>query len=85
MVAGAKDLVHELEYPSENGRFALQSSLQLIILAVRSQGVVAIDRLYNRYKDEAGLRAQYELGVALGFDGKSSIDPAQLKVINDVL
>ena len=48
MVAGAKDLVHELEYPSENGRFALQSSLQLIILAVRSQGVVAIDRLYNR-------------------------------------
>jgi len=62
----------------------LQTSLQLIILAARAHGVVAIDGVYNRFKDEAGLRAECQQGLALGFDGKSLIHPAQLDVANDV-
>jgi|TARA_B100001939_G_scaffold344407_1_gene358785 (3S)-malyl-CoA thioesterase len=84
IVAGTNDLIHELGCSVENARFALQTSLQLIILAARAHGVVAIDGVYNRFKDEAGLRAECQQGLALGFDGKSLIHPAQLDVANDV-
>ena len=84
IVAGTNDLIYELGCSSENARFALQTSLQLIILAARAHGVVAIDGVYNRFKDEAGLRAECQQGLALGFDGKSLIHPAQLDVANDV-
>ena len=84
IVAGTNDLIHELGCSVENARFALQTSLQLIILAARAHGVVAIDGVYNRFKDEAGLRAECQQGLALGFDGKSLIHPAQLYVANDV-
>jgi len=84
IVAGTNDLIHELGCSVENARFALQTSLQLIILAARAHGVVAIDGVYNRVKDEAGLRAECQQGLALGFDGKSLIHPAQLDVANDV-
>ena len=84
IVAGTNDLIPELGCSSENARFALQTSLQLIILAARAHGVVAIDGVYNRFKDEAGLRAECQQGLALGFDGKSLIHPAQLDVANDV-
>ena len=84
IVAGTNDLIHELGCSGENARFALQTSLQLIILAARAHGVVAIDGVYNRFKDEAGLRAECQQGLALGFDGKSLIHPAQLDVANDV-
>ena len=84
IVAGTNDLIHELGCSSENARFALQTSLQLIILAARAHGVVAIDGVYNRFKDEAGLRAECQQGLALGFDGKSLMHPAQLDVANDV-
>ena len=55
----------------------------MIILAARAHGVVAIDGVYNHFKDEAGLRAECQQGSALGFDGKS-VHPAQLDVANDV-
>ena len=84
IVAGTNDLIHELGCSVENARFALQTSLQLIILAARAHGVVAIDGVYNRFKDEAGLRAECQQGLALGFDGKPLIHPAQLDVANDV-
>ena len=84
IVAGTNDLIHELGCSVENARFALQTSLQLIILAARAHGVVAIDGVYNRFKDEAGLRAECQQGLALSFDGKSLIHPAQLDVANDV-
>ena len=84
IVAGTNDLIHELGCSGENARFALQTSLQLIILAARAHGVVAIDGVYNRFKDEAGLRAECQQGLALSFDGKSLIHPAQLDVANDV-
>ena len=84
IVAGTNDLIHELGCSGENARFALQTSLQLIILAAQAHGVVAIDGVYNRFKDEAGLRAECQQGLALGFDGKSLIHPAQLDVANDV-
>ena len=62
----------------------LQTALQMSMLAARSRGIVAIDGVYNAFKDEDGLRAECENGRAMGFDGKSLIHPAQLAPTNEI-
>ena len=44
--------------------------------------MVAIDGVYNRFRDGDGLKAECEQGRDLGFDGKTLIHPAQIEVTN---
>jgi (3S)-malyl-CoA thioesterase len=82
MVMGTNDLAKELNSRFRRDRLAMQTSLQLCLLAARAHGVIAIDGVYNAFKDEAGLQFECEQGRDLGFDGKSLIHPAQLAVAN---
>ncbi|HHX88498.1 MAG TPA: CoA ester lyase, partial [Paracoccus sp.] len=45
-------------------------------------GLVAVDGVYNAFRDEDGLRTECEQGRDLGFDGKTLIHPAQLEIAN---
>ena len=76
MVAGKSDFVHELGSFIENGELNLQTGLQAILLVTRSPGGAAIDWVSKRFKDQAGLRAEYEKSMALRFYGKSLNQPA---------
>ena len=58
--------------------------LQTIVMAARSAGLVAIDGVYNKFNDQEGLRLECEQGLALGYDGKSLIHPAQLAITNAI-
>ncbi len=78
-VLGTNDLAKDLQ---AKGRSALMTSLQLSLLAARAAGIVAIDGVYNAFKDEDGLKAECAEGRALGFDGKSLIHPAQIAIAN---
>ena len=60
----------------------MMTSLQMMLLAARAHGVIAIDGVYNQFKDDDGLRAECEQGRDLGFDGKTLIHPAQVDVTN---
>ena len=80
-VMGTNDLAKEL---NSRTRAAMRVSLQHCLLAARAHGVVAIDGVYNAFKDEEGLRAECEEGRDFGFDGKSLIHPAQVTVSNEV-
>lgn len=80
-VMGTNDLAKEL---NSRGRAAMTTALQMSLLAARMHGVVAIDGVYNAFKDEDGLRAECEEGRDFGFDGKSLIHPAQIAIANDV-
>ena len=62
----------------------MQMALQTILMAARAYGVIAIDGVYNQFKDDEGLRAECEQGRDLGFDGKTLIHPAQVDVTNAV-
>ncbi|MBV7410824.1 CoA ester lyase [Maritimibacter sp. DP1N21-5] len=84
IVMGTNDLVKELGCRVTPDRFALMTSLQLALLAARAAGKVIVDGVYNAFKDDEGLRAECVQGVALGFDGKTLIHPAQLDVTNEV-
>jgi (3S)-malyl-CoA thioesterase len=82
MVMGTNDLAKELNSRFRPDRLAMQASLQMCLLAARAHGVVAIDGVYNAFKDTDGLQYECEQGRDLGFDGKSLIHPAQLTVTN---
>ena len=78
-VIGTNDLEKELR---SNGRASMTTSLQLCLLAARAHGIVAIDGVYNAFKDNEGLLVECEEGRILGFDGKSLIHPGQVAITN---
>ena len=83
LVAGTNDLAKDLGCRTRSDRLPLTGALQTIVLAARAaRGVVAIDGVYNRFRDEDGLGAECEQGRDLGFDGKTLIHPAQIDIAN---
>ena len=63
-------------------RMPLMTALQTIVMAARAARIVAIDGVYNKFRDGDGLRVECEQGRDLGFDGKTLIHPAQIDVAN---
>lgn len=55
-----------------------------LVVAARAAGIQAIDGPYARVGDEDGLRERSRLARALGMDGKWTIHPSQIAVVNDV-
>src|SRR6478609_715733 len=53
-----------------------------LVVAARAAGIQAIDGPYGNIKDEAGLRERAQLARALGVDGKWTIHPGQIAVVN---
>ena len=81
-VAGTNDLAKELNCRFRPDRLPMQVALQTMLLAARAHDVVAVDGVYNQFKDEEGLRAECDQGRDLGFDGKTLIHPAQVEIAN---
>ena len=83
LVTGTNDLTKDLGCRTRADRLPLMTALQMIVMAARAaRGVVAIDGVYNRFRDGDGLKAECEQGRDLGFDGKTLIHPAQVEVTN---
>lgn len=83
-VLGTNDLAKEMGCRFRADRMPLMTALQMCLMAARVAGIVAVDGVYNAFKDEVGLRAECEQGRDMGFDGKSLIHPAQLEIANEV-
>lgn len=82
LVTGTNDLTKDLGCRTRADRLPLMSALQMIVMAARAARIVAIDGVYNRFRDGEGLRAECEQGRDLGFDGKTLIHPAQIEGAN---
>ncbi len=82
LVTGTNDLTKDLGSRMRADRLPLMLALQSIIMAARAARIVAIDGVYNRFRDGDGLRAECEQGRDLGFDGKTLIHPAQIEGAN---
>ena len=78
LIAGTNDLAADLRLPRGAGRASLQTALQTIVMAARSQGIAAFDGVYNRLDDLDGFAVEAAEGRRLGFDGKSLIHPSQI-------
>lgn len=78
-VMGTNDLAKDL---NTRTREAMVTSLQMCLLAAHAHSVVAIDGVFNAFKDEDGLKVECEQGRDFGFDGKTLIHPAQVAAAN---
>jgi citrate lyase beta subunit len=55
-----------------------------LVIAAKACGVVPIDSVCLAVKDEQVVRADAELGMRLGFEGKLCIHPQQVRIVNEV-
>ena len=55
-----------------------------LVVAARAAGIQAIDGPYARVGDDDGLRERSRLARALGLDGKWTIHPGQIEIVNEV-
>ncbi|QGX97278.1 CoA ester lyase [Roseovarius faecimaris] len=82
LVTGTNDLTKDLGCRVRADRLPLMTALQTIVMAARAARIVAIDGVYNRFRDGEGLKHECEQGRDLGFDGKTLIHPSQIEVTN---
>lgn len=83
-VMGTNDLAKDIGCETGGDRMAMMTGLQMCLMSARSSGIAIVDGVYNAFKDDEGLRAECEQGLALGMDGKTLIHPAQVLIANAV-
>ena len=83
-IMGTNDLAKDMGLRYRADRMPLFTSLQMGLLAAKARGLVAVDGVYNAFRDGAGLRAECEQGRDMGFDGKTLIHPSQLEIANTI-
>jgi citrate lyase subunit beta/citryl-CoA lyase len=81
-VMGTSDLTKDLRARDRPDRLPLMMSLELVLLAARAHGLMALDGVHLDLADEVGFAAACEQGSALGFDGKTLIHPKQIAPAN---
>lgn len=81
---GAEDYVTNLKTNRSPGGIELLGARSAIVIAARAAGIYALDTVYTDVDNEEGFKAEVELIKQLGFDGKSVINPRQIKPVHDV-
>jgi (3S)-malyl-CoA thioesterase len=84
IVMGTNDLASEMRVQHRPSRQPLMTALGNSLLAARAADIVALDGVYNLFRDLDGLRRECEQGRDMGFDGKTLIHPGQIDVANEV-
>ena len=81
---GAEDYVTDLKTNRSPEGIELLFGRSMVLLAARAAGIDAIDTVFSDVNDEEGLRKETLLIKQLGFDGKSVINPRQIKTVHEV-
>ena len=67
-------------YPGDHLNYVFSA----LVVAARAAGIQAIDGPYAAFDDDDGLRERARLARALGMDGKWTIHPRQIAIVNEV-
>jgi citrate lyase subunit beta/citryl-CoA lyase len=81
---GAEDYVTNLKSKRYPDGMELMGARSQIVIAARAAGIYALDTVYSNLDDEEGFRREVELIKQLGFDGKSVINPKQIKPVHEI-
>lgn len=81
---GAEDYVTNLKTTRSPEGIELLFARSMILQAARAAGIDAIDTVYSDINNEEGLRAETKLIRQLGFDGKSVINPRQIRPVHEI-
>lgn len=81
---GAEDYVTNLKTKRYPDGMELLGARSQIVIAARAAGIYALDTVYSDVDNEEGFRREVELIKQLGFDGKSVINPRQIKPVHEI-
>lgn len=81
---GAEDYVTNLKTVRYADGMELLAARTQIVIAARAAGIYALDTVYSDVENEEGFAREVALIKQLGFDGKSVINPRQIKPVHDI-
>jgi len=81
---GAEDYVTNLKTKRYADGIELMGARSQIVIAARAAGIYALDTVYSNIDNEEGFKREVELIKQLGFDGKSVINPKQIKPVHEI-
>lgn len=81
---GAEDYVTSLKTKRYPDGMELMGARSQIVIAARAAGIYALDTVYSDVENEEGFRKEVQLIKQLGFDGKSVINPKQIKPVHEI-
>ncbi|TAN46727.1 MAG: CoA ester lyase, partial [Rhodospirillales bacterium] len=81
-VMGTSDLAKDLRCAHTPDRLPLLTSLSLVLLAARANGLACLDGVHLDLNDDEGFAASCRQGRELGFDGKTLIHPKTIEAAN---
>lgn len=81
---GAEDYVTNLKTKRYPDGMELMGARSQIVIAARAAGIYALDTVYADVDNEEGFRKEVQLIKQLGFDGKSVINPKQIKPVHEI-
>ncbi len=81
---GAEDYVTNMKTTRSASGDELFFARSMILHAARYAGIAAIDTVYSDINNEEGFLKEVTHIKELGFDGKSIINPKQIKTVNEV-
>lgn len=84
LLTGNNDMARAANMPVQSDRTYLIPWIMTILAAAKSQGLAALDGVYNDFADLAGFEAECEQARVMGMDGKLLIHPSQLSCANGV-
>jgi citrate lyase subunit beta/citryl-CoA lyase len=81
---GAEDYTANMEIERTKAGDELMNARARVVWAAKAAGIPAIDSIFADVKDMEGLRRETELVKALGYTGKSLVNPRQIEVVHAV-
>lgn len=81
---GGEDFVADLRTSRTRDGKELFAARSQLVLAGRAAGIHVVDSVFANVDDEEGFIAETQLIKELGFDGKSVINPRQIKLVHQV-
>ena len=78
------DYTKDLQTTISGTGVELMGARQHMIIAARAAGIQCFDTVYTNLDDMEGFRKDVETIHAMGFDGKSIINPRQIPIVHDV-
>lgn len=78
------DYTKDLQTTISGTGVELMGARQHMIIAARAAGVQCFDTVWTNLSDMEGFRREVETIRAMGFDGKSIVNPRQIPIVHDV-
>ncbi len=82
LVLGQNDLASAMNAIPGPDRTPLHLAMSLIVTTARHHGHLALDGVFNAFRDAEGFAAECRQGRAFGFHGKTLIHPSQIDPAN---